>query len=262
MAESELEEDEVLEADGDDEAEESDGEGDSEADDKAKKKKKQIIIAGAIVGVVILIFIVVAMFFSGPEKSQAQIEEEEAKARKGMVVLTGYGELLVKKIPDLTPIPYSDDYEKENEKSAPTPVASAKSGGVNRPVLPSGEVVYTAGDSTQVGKKENIPGVVLIDSLQVQKGDNNEQTVQARVQNQSSLFLAEVELDIIFLDGRGNTVLARGVNPLVISGGLFGDKVQTLAPGASRVFVVDATNVPPNWSGSVDYKMHSYRFTP
>ena len=98
--------------------------------------------------------------------------------------------------------------------------------------------------------------------MKVQKGDNNVQIIQARIHNQSSKYLADVNLDILFLNSRGKTMFKRAINPLVVSGGLFGDKIQTLAPGASRIFIVDATEVPQGWSQEVNYTMVNYSFAP
>ncbi|MBF0194988.1 MAG: hypothetical protein HQL71_10540 [Magnetococcales bacterium] len=248
--------DEEVDPDDDDSSDEG---GDSEPTPE-QKKKKQLIMVGAIVAVVIVTLVVVGMFFSGPEKTQEQIEEEEAKARKGVIVLTGYGEFLFEKIPDLANIPYTDDTQQQDQLKDATAEKQITTG-INEK-LPSGEVIFTTGENKLPSKKQSDVGVVLVDNMKVQKGENNIQIIQARIINQSSKYLAEVHLDILFLNSRGKTMFKRGVNPLVISGGLFGDKIQTLAPGASRTFYVDATEVPRGWSQEVNYTLVNYSFAP
>jgi hypothetical protein len=263
VADSELDEEEVSqeEVDSSDEESSEDEEGGG-GPTPEQKKKKQLIMVGAIVGGVIVLLVVVSMFFSGPEKSQAQIEEEEAKARKGVVVLTGYGEFLYEKIPNLANIPYSDEAEQQKQIKEVSSKGRNKNVVVKKPKLPGGEVVYTTGATKKVVKQYTDDGVVLIANMQVQKGDNNEQLIQARIHNQSSQYLADVHIDILFLNSRGKTMFKRAINPLVVSGGLFGDKIQTLAPGASRIFIVDATEVPQGWSQEVNYTMVNYSFAP
>ncbi|MBF0445872.1 MAG: hypothetical protein HQL68_09790 [Magnetococcales bacterium] len=263
MADSELDEEEVSQEEVDPPDEESYD--DESSDDGGgptpeQKKKKQLIMVGAIVGVVIVLLVVVGMFFSGPEKTQAQIEDEKAEKRKGVVVLTGYGEFLYEKIPDLANIPYADEVEQLEQTKDVTGAGEKKITIAKKSTLPSGEVVYTAGSNNIVGKKHTEDGVVLIANMQVQKGDNNEQVIQSRIHNQSSKYLANVNLDILFLNSQGKTMFKRAINPLVVSGGLFGDKIQTLAPGASRIFIVDATEVPQGWSQEVNYAVVDYSF--
>ncbi|MBF0382171.1 MAG: hypothetical protein HQL69_14195 [Magnetococcales bacterium] len=260
MADSELDEEEVEVNESDEEsADDEDGGGELTPE---QKKKKQLMLVGIIVGGMIVLLIAVGMFFSGPEKTQAQIEEEEAEARKGVVKITGYGEFLYEKIPDLANIPYSDEEEQQEQMEEDDDDGGNRPAVMKKPKLPGGEVVYTAGAKKIIGKNKNQAGVVLVDNIQVQKGDNNEPLIQARIHNQSSQYLANVHIDILFLNSRGKTMFKRAINPLVISGGLFGDKIQTLAPGASRIFIVDATEVPKGWSQEVNYALVKYNFAP
>ena len=255
MAESEDEE-EIEEYE---ESTEEDGESTEEggdSDEAAKKKKQMMMLAGLIVGVVLLLGIV-GFFFSGSGSSEE--EEEEGGYGGGVAVLTGYGELLIVKIPDLTPIPYSDAEDEKGQKSENGAESDKKNG--NKSIhLPNGEVIYTVGDQDQSGDEQTGGGVVMVDQMQVQNGENSEKLIQARVQNRGGRFLADVRIEVLFFNSRGKPILSRGINPLVISGGLFGDKVQTLAPGSSRIFFVDATDIPPGWSEDVSAKVISYRF--
>jgi hypothetical protein len=234
------------------------GEEDEEGEDSSspqEKKKKQMMMAAGMVAAIVLIASLSIFLLSGSEEGEGEGEGKDDQ----IVMLTGHGELLVDKIPNLAPIPYPE--------SAPKKELEAKKGagdkrGEKLARLPNGEVIYTVGKPPEKGNEQKISGVVMVDQIQVQKGDNNEKVVQARILNQGSRFLIDVHLEILFLDTRGKPVLARGINPLVISGGLFGDKVQTLAPGSSRVFLVDATDVPTSWGGNVRAKVNHFYLSP
>lgn len=237
---------------------ESEADQESTQEDKSGegKKKKQIIIAVVAVGIIVLAVVITFFVFSGADKKGV----ESNPALLLPPPPTGHGELIVENIPDLEPISYpalSGDQEKEEGQSTEQ---GNKGNKVER--LPNGEVIYTLGNPSQLGEKTTVPGIVVVDQMVIQNGESNEKRVQARIQNQGGRFLASVQLTCHFLDRNGQSVLAREVNPLVISGGLFGDKVQTLAPGAERLFHVDATHVPGEWSGSVRVDVQYYHFAP
>ena len=251
MAESESDEEEFSE-DG-----EEGGEHDGSSSQDGKQKKQLMIIAGLVVGIIVLV-VAVYLFRSEPEDKGAEEDQDD----RGKVVLTGHGKIIAGKIPDLPVIPYSGKSEKKGKGAGEGGQDGKKKDDGKSIRLANGEVIYTIGDPEQVGEKQTAAGVVVVDRVNVQKGENGEKLIQARVQNQGSRYLADSHVDIIFLDSRNRPVLVRGVNPLVISGGLFGDKIQTLAPGSSRIFMVDATDVPDKWSGSVSAEVGSYHFAP
>lgn len=235
--------------------------GHDDSSDKDGKKKKQLIMAGGLVlGIIILA--VVAAFFSGGFGSSKEEDENAESARKAKLV-TGHGEVLTAAIPDLEPIPYPTEEANKAAKgdaAAKGEQQEADKATATGTMLANGEMVYTAGEAQEVGVANSAPGVVMVDQLQVEIGEHNEKRIEARILNQGGKFLHDVAVDILFLDSRGETVLARSVNPLVISGGLFGDKVQTLWPGRARKFIVDATDVPKSWSGALRPNVTSYSF--
>ncbi|MBF0446814.1 MAG: hypothetical protein HQL67_01290 [Magnetococcales bacterium] len=229
---------------------------------RRNEKKKQMIMAIALVVAIFLFSGVAYYFLSGSGVASEEGGERDEEGRRAGLrppKLTGHGIVLSKEIPDLPPIPYP---RQGGEKEAAMADSSGMIQGEKSVRLASGEVVYTLGDSEQTGTLQTAAGVVLIDQVKVQEGDNRERLLQARIHNLGSQYLSDVTLNIRFLSRTGQSVLERAINPLVISGGLFGDKVQTLSPGTSRLFVIDGTEVPGEWSGEISAQVVHYRFAP
>ncbi|MBF0455446.1 MAG: hypothetical protein HQL72_11600 [Magnetococcales bacterium] len=222
-----------------------------------KQKKKQLFMAIGIVLGIVVIASVAYYFLSGPSEGEG---EEKEEGKRVATPLTGYGKLMVEAIPDLEAIPYPS---QATQKAKVVENATGDVSIIQKPVVQAnGEVIYTQGDTTQVGERHTMAGVVVVDQITVQTGEANEKRVQARVHNLSGRFLADLRVDMLFLDNQGRILLARGVNPLVVSGGLFGDKIRTLKPGSSRLFSLDATDIPTGWTGSVSAQVTGYWFAP
>ncbi len=67
-------------------------------------------------------------------------------------------------------------------------------------------------------------------------------------------------VDVLFLDANDRVLTRRPINPLVVSGGLFGDKSVPLEVGKTRFFRVETDGVPGIWSGRVDVEVIDSEF--
>ena len=69
-------------------------------------------------------------------------------------------------------------------------------------------------------------------------------------------------MEVLFLDAGDGVVMTRSVNPLVVSGGLFGDRSEPLEAGRARDFHVEAGGAPDAWADRVDARVTDSRFAP
>ena len=72
----------------------------------------------------------------------------------------------------------------------------------------------------------------------------------------------DIRVDILFMDGKDRILSRRAINPLVVSGGLFGDKTKPLFPGETRGFQADATQPPSGWINQLKAEVVYYQFAP
>ncbi|MBF0144630.1 MAG: hypothetical protein HQL84_00910 [Magnetococcales bacterium] len=247
-----------------------------ESDLALARRKKVIFIVLGVIFLEIVTFAVYKVFFKAPGDEAAvknaaeQIMAEEQLARKTVL----RGQWIAKNIPDLPPVPYK-----------PIAVsAGSKSGGkrgISKNMAPSldgldsesseedavertseGDIVFSVGETKWVGPKGEGDGVVVVDRLRVGVDTFGNRVIRGRIANQGHQSLAQVEVTVEFTEAGGAIVQSRRVNPLVVSGGLFGDRVQTLKPGDSRMFQLDATDLPDSWTGSVATRIDSHHFVP
>ncbi|MBF0623150.1 MAG: hypothetical protein HQL54_14630 [Magnetococcales bacterium] len=100
---------------------------------------------------------------------------------------------------------------------------------------------------------------VVVGNPRVESGVIGGRRLRAQVINRSDSSLSFAEVEIRFLGQDGAVLLTRLVNPLVISGGMFGDRSKPLAPGQVRTFGMSLSDVPPGWSGAVTFRLNRYQ---
>ncbi|MEO5344926.1 MAG: hypothetical protein H7834_00940 [Magnetococcus sp. YQC-9] len=101
---------------------------------------------------------------------------------------------------------------------------------------------------------------VSVDQLALFILESGERRVQGRVFNHGKLPLISARVNIEFLGNAGEVLTARPVNPLVVSGGIFGDQSELLAAGAGRNFLITTDDLPANWNGKLSAKVMGAQF--
>ncbi|GAB0057715.1 hypothetical protein SIID45300_02047 [Candidatus Magnetaquicoccaceae bacterium FCR-1] len=101
---------------------------------------------------------------------------------------------------------------------------------------------------------------VSVDQLAIFILESGERRVQGRVYNHGSQPLIAARVQIEFLGNAGEVLTARPVNPLVISGGIFGDQSEILPSGSGRSFLVTTDELPANWNGKLSAKIMGAQF--
>ncbi|MBF0614379.1 MAG: hypothetical protein HQL92_04420 [Magnetococcales bacterium] len=101
---------------------------------------------------------------------------------------------------------------------------------------------------------------VSVDQLSVVVMESGERNIQARLFNQGRHPLSAARVDMEFLNSKGDVVLVRPVNPLVVTGGLFGDQSEPLATGSARRFMVATDDTPASWSGKLAARIRDLQF--
>ncbi|MBF0108067.1 MAG: hypothetical protein HQL76_02670 [Magnetococcales bacterium] len=248
------------------------------------RRKKVLVIVLMIIVVEVASFALYKVFFgtkSDPvaERQLAeQVREREQQARKTVL----RGQWIARNIPDLPPVSVKtmavaaqgngkrslgreqetemdeDSGKPESERSG----SSSEEDSIERTT--DGDIIFSTGETRWLGPRGEGEGdgVVVIDRLRVGVDLFGNRVIRGRVANQGHQSLAHVEVTVEFTEPGGTILQSRRVNPLVISGGLFGDRVQTLKPGGSRIFQVDATDLPTSWSGSVATRVEIHHFVP
>ncbi|MBF0131095.1 MAG: hypothetical protein HQL75_00705 [Magnetococcales bacterium] len=270
----------------DEEGLEDDSEGssqESEQDRKKKRKRKMMLIVIVILVLEFVAFGVYQIFFkSGSvEKTEAkkkleQLKEEKKLARK--IIIRGHW--FAGRIPVLPPLAYQSKYiSKGGQSGVGNKVApGGKTGDGEKAALLSppaqvaddedvertakGDIIYSEGEKKWLGMEGKDTGTVVVDRLQVVTDDFGRRLARGRVVNYGRQSLSRVVALLDFTQPDGDVVISRWINPLVISGGLFGDRIQTLQPGDSRMFQVDASDLPTSWKGQVAVLVQSYHFIP
>lgn len=102
---------------------------------------------------------------------------------------------------------------------------------------------------------------IVIANLRVTTNRLGEREVVGEVNNQSPLELIEAVVTLQFLSKSDKKVMERDINPLVISGGIFGDEAVVLGPGKTHTFVIPASDIPTTWSGKVKAEVKHYKTT-
>ena len=209
-----------------------------------------------------LVFVAAYWYFAnfdkimGTEAGKLQIlQEEEAERDEELRILASEGVFFVRKIPDLPPISFEiaggwETFSERVSKFAPTILDESK-----------------RAPRIEKGKSANFNARLLaIDNLRLDSGKklvgdmSDTPQIRALMSNKGNKPFIDAKLDIIFMDGKDRIISRRSINPLVVSGGLFGDKVKLLQPGDSREFVADASNAPSGWIDRLETEVIYYQF--
>ncbi|HAT48761.1 MAG: hypothetical protein HQL07_00910 [Nitrospirae bacterium] len=270
----------------DDEGLEDDREGSSQEsaqDQKNRRKRKMVLIVIVTLVLEFVAFGVYQVFFkteavdkNEAKKKMEQLKEEKKLARK--IVVRGHW--FAERIPALPPLAYQSKYVSKGGASGvgKNTASGGKTGGGEKAVsshppaqgaddedverTAKGDVVYSEGEKKWLGAEGKDAGTVVVDRLQVVTDDFGGRTARGRIVNYGRQSLSRVTALLDFTQPDGGVVISRKINPLVISGGLFGDRIQTLQPGDSRIFQVDASDLPASWKGQVAVLVQSYHFVP
>ncbi|MEO5365428.1 MAG: hypothetical protein H7831_03575 [Magnetococcus sp. WYHC-3] len=101
---------------------------------------------------------------------------------------------------------------------------------------------------------------VQVLNLRVDHDEWQQRQVRADLVNGWEEPLANAVVVLSFPDRDGRVLLERKVNPLVVSGGVFGDVVRTLNPGAHRDFRALTGVIPAGWNGKVHARIAAMEF--
>ncbi|MBF0459905.1 MAG: hypothetical protein HQL87_00765 [Magnetococcales bacterium] len=206
---------------------------------EAIKNKRVLMIGGAaLVGILILWFGYRAMFGHSGEAETTP----DGKPK---------GTWFTNVIPDLPPIPFDPqkDWGVATEKLAQTAAAT--------------QAKVKNGIRVERGKSPAFDdGLLIVDSIQVDNTLPNLPRIQVRLSHHGDRTVDNARLDILFLDSKATALARRAVNPLVVAGGLLGDKVKSLRPGEVREFYVDATQAPMGWIDQLTSEVVYYQFAP
>ncbi|MBF0097117.1 MAG: hypothetical protein HQM04_10875 [Magnetococcales bacterium] len=207
---------------------------------EALKNKRTLMIAGGGLLVVILLVVGWRVLFVHPTDAQLALADSQLK-----------GNWLNHIIPELPPVSFDpqkdwgSEIEKLNQVSAAfnarikggTRVESGKSAGFDR-------------------------GLLLVDRIEVDKTIPEQPFIRVQISHHGNRVVDGARMDILFLDNKATLLARRAVNPLVVSGGLYGDKVKPIRPEEVREFIVDATQAPLGWLDQVSVELVYYQYAP
>lgn len=203
----------------------------------ALKNNRMVMIGGAVL---VVMLVLVLILFSGSS-------DEEANAEAPIVE----GVWLTTNIPELPPIPF----DPHKDWGAATEQVLQLS--TNTQVKIRGGVRIERGKSKGFDER-----LIVINHVKVDKSVADTPRVQVEIDYFGTRIVEDARLDLLFLDSKEKVLGRRAVNPLVVSGGLYGDKVSPLNPGEKRAFYIDASNTPAGWTSHVAAEMIYYRFAP
>ncbi|MBF0368622.1 MAG: hypothetical protein HQL52_04115 [Magnetococcales bacterium] len=100
---------------------------------------------------------------------------------------------------------------------------------------------------------------VVVGDFRIGTGLLGHKRLVGKVLNNSGEKLTDAKLAIYFVNSKNVPLVTKEINPLVVSGGVFGDRINPLRDGNIRRFGVKVDDVSPLWSGQVAVKVISYR---
>lgn len=230
-----------------------------------KEKKKQYLLALIfVIGLPLLVFSSYSMLsgFKGigaSDKEKLEIRQAERKAARRVILR---GSWHAETIPELPVISYAIVGQESSQKDETETKREEIVSEDEESRTAEGELIFSSGLKKWLGPVQTEEGVVLIDRIREEKGGSGDRSIKARISNLGSQSLSEVQLEFRFKDNAGKVLQTRKINALVVAGGLFGDRSQTLSPGVNRTFEVDATQLPSAWSGVVEAEVLSYCYLP
>ncbi|MBF0160789.1 MAG: hypothetical protein HQL88_00740 [Magnetococcales bacterium] len=202
------------------------------------KNKRTLMIAGAALLAILLLVVGYRLLFGS-----SRGEEEGGGKVKGAWVPNA--------IPDLPPL----IFDPQKDWGAPA-VQLAQLNAASRARVKAG-VRIEKGRSSSFDDE-----LIVIEQLQVDKSVAEWPRIRIALRYNGDRVIDEAKLDVLFLDSKATLLARRAINPLVVSGSMFGDKMQPLHPGELRNVVVDATQAPLGWLDRVSVELIYYRYAP
>lgn len=92
---------------------------------------------------------------------------------------------------------------------------------------------------------------LLILRLRTERREDGSRVVTGLLVNTSTLLLKRLEVRLEGVDARGGVVHDKKVDPLVVSGGVFGDVRRDLQPDRDHSFEIAVDDFPASWQGEV-----------
>ena len=204
-----------------------------------KDKRTLMIGGGALVAILLLFFGYRALFSHSSEAEQAAADSQIKGAWVPSV------------IPDPPPVAFDPQKDWGNSAAQLTQITVAA------------HVKVKSGVRIERGKTPGFDdGLLVVDQTQVDRTLFDQPRILVRMSHHGDRAVDSARLDILFLDSKSTLLARRAVNPLVISGGLSGDKIKPLRPGEVREFFVDATQAPLGWMDQLSTEVVYYQFAP
>ncbi|MBF0185123.1 MAG: hypothetical protein HQM06_12150 [Magnetococcales bacterium] len=204
-----------------------------------KNKRVWMIAGGALLGIILLV-VGFRMMFVRPSDAELALADSKPK-----------GNWLTQWIPELPPVAFDPQKDWGSEAEKLNQVSAA----VNARI--KGGVRIESGKSPAFDR-----GLLLVDQIEIDKSLPEQPRIQVRISHHGNRVVDNARMDILFLDNKATLLARRAVNPLVVSGGLYGDKVKPMRPDEVRDFYVDATQAPLGWLDQVSVELIYYQFAP
>lgn len=197
--------------------------------------------------------------FETPEGLLEIKKEREAERDEKLRDLVNEGTWILNNIPDLPPIAF--------DKSKGWDTFAARLAGLT----PKAQQKRSQEATPRIerGKSDDFAeGLLIVSNLQLNSDKAkagsapDKPRIHATLNNTSTRPVIDIRVDILFMDGKDRILSRRAINPLVVSGGLFGDKTKPLFPGETRGFQADATQPPSGWINQLKAEVVYYQFAP
>ena len=194
-----------------------------------------------------------------PAGKLQEIREAAEERDRELRILAAKGVFFVNKMPDLPPVSFEEDEDWETfAKKIASPPPPPQEEPKHAPRIEKGK----SGDFVA---KRFVVDHLRLDSGKTKRGDTDIDVphihaLMSHIDKEGTQPFVGARVDILFMDDKDNILLRRSVDPLVVSGGLFGDKKKPLSPGESREFIVDATHPPSGWTDKLKAEVIYYQY--
>ncbi|OSM01952.1 hypothetical protein [Magnetofaba australis] len=145
---------------------------------------------------------------------------------------------------------------EKQQQEAPKPPAEPRVGAERPAQSVALKALDDQGNAVQVTVETN--GPVAVGNFRLGGSVLGHRRLQGDLVNWAEQTLESARVELDFLDRNGHILARRQLDPLVIAGGVFGDQVKPLEAGMSRVFGLDARDLPSAWKGAVRARVLTY----
>ncbi|MBF0187748.1 MAG: hypothetical protein HQL50_07470 [Magnetococcales bacterium] len=183
------------------------------------------------------------------ERPQAE-KENAAPPAGGASGEGGLSGLIAKVLGEEEPPPQKKSETKKKTAVVPPPkTAKAQGSGGNVEV----EDIVLSSDWQFSGENPDRP--VILTNIRVERGMMRGSRIRADLINRTEAALKDVIVAVYFHDRDGLPIDGKMFNPLMVSGGIFGDKLSPLKSGRKRTFGLTIDDAPANWGGEVTMEL-------